>query len=312
MDVVYPDPQTALAPELSAAPESAPQHLKLLTLNVWGLPGPLLVHPARMDHLARRINALDAHVVALQEVFSEKAVQALGGLSAFPYRAWGERPDGAGLGLVQGSGLLILSKFPILESATKRFTRATGTDRFARKGVLHARVELPGGQEVDLFNTHLNAGGAEVDPIRAHQAGEMADFITRRRGAGRPVVALGDFNFTPDCPAYGAFSRTTGLWDAHDRFLNALQSGRLPRHGFRPVALSREQWAGFSFDPDRNPYCKRFSPSTPTCRIDQVWCGSAPRARVQVAQTQLVFDQAEPAGRHLSDHFGVGVDLVLG
>ncbi|MCC7442453.1 MAG: sphingomyelin phosphodiesterase [Bdellovibrionales bacterium] len=293
-----------LKPQAAVIP--AADRLRVLTYNVWALPGPLLVDPDRLGEIARRLVDTGADVIALQEVFSRRAIAALGELSGFPHRAWGEQAPG---GFQQGSGLLLLSRYPIVTTARTRYSRATGTDRLACKGALHARLALPSGRELDLFNTHLNAGGPEADALRAHQARELVDFTLQHAARGAPQVVVGDFNFTPRCGAYAAFARDSGLRDAHPDYLDAVREGRRPAPGGRPVILDRVRWQGLSFDPERNPFSRQYSPQTPSCRIDQVWVGGS--ASLEVAETQLFFDHPRSCGRPLSDHFGVGADLEI-
>jgi hypothetical protein len=73
------------------------------------------------------------------------------------------------------SGLVILSRFPIIDSDFKRFQSAWGWDRFADKGCLYAKILITQRFIIHVFNTHPQAGYGdwpeavkikETDPVR--------------------------------------------------------------------------------------------------------------------------------------------------
>lgn len=88
-------------------------------------------------------------------------------------------------------------------------------DCFAEKGVLMVRLRLANGAEVDVYDTHLEAGGGQKDQdIRVRQLSLIADFM-KRHSAGRAVVFGGDFNLDwknkTHQQAMKTFLTTTGL-----------------------------------------------------------------------------------------------------
>lgn len=67
-------------------------------------------------------------------------------------------------------------------------------DCWARKGFLHVRLRLPNAAEVDVYNTHLEAGPSESSvAARRSQLEELAAGI-ERLSMDRAVVVAGDFN----------------------------------------------------------------------------------------------------------------------
>ncbi|GFR41930.1 hypothetical protein Agub_g2723, partial [Astrephomene gubernaculifera] len=138
--------------------------LQVLTLNVWGL---WLVSKKRYNrilHLAEFLanDAPQKHnldVVLLQEVWVDHDAQILisaarvGGLPyAVHFRSG-----------VFGSGLLTLSRYPIIDTMFHQYSCAGDPlalscgDFLAAKGVGWVRLRGPGGRLVDVFNTHLHA-----------------------------------------------------------------------------------------------------------------------------------------------------------
>lgn len=104
--------------------------------------------------------------------------------------------------LIDG-GLLILSRFPIVERDQMAFSRGSGSDGMCAKGALHARLQLSPdlSDSLHVFVTHTQAGDHRPDcEIRASQLHELLQFIGRtvRRdddeSASTPVLVTGDFN----------------------------------------------------------------------------------------------------------------------
>ncbi|RUP49729.1 Endonuclease/exonuclease/phosphatase [Jimgerdemannia flammicorona] len=106
-------------------------------------------------------------------------------------------------------GLLILSKFKIVDSAKLEYERGVHSDWFAAKGALHARLELNPSTHLDLFTTHTQASYGPPPPtltdsatkVRFRQFSKLHDFIAFRAnlptGASSPVIPIllaGDLN----------------------------------------------------------------------------------------------------------------------
>lgn len=104
-------------------------------------------------------------------------------------------------GLRKGSGLVILSRHPILSSKFVPYTDAPWEEGLVmEKGVLRARIASPVGT-VCLHNTHAAAGGighpehARCDRIRARQLQELA--ATANVSEDNLVLIGGDLNAGP-------------------------------------------------------------------------------------------------------------------
>ena len=113
-----------------------------------------------------------------------------------------------------GSGLWILSRYPIRESYFHQFTRnghwwqLTQGDWWSGKGVALARLELPDGRLLDVYDTHFVAsygsGAASHDDDRLTQAEELGEFVLGATPRSIPALLMGDFNDGPGEPAYQA------------------------------------------------------------------------------------------------------------
>jgi endonuclease/exonuclease/phosphatase family metal-dependent hydrolase len=124
---------------------------------------------------------------------------------------------------LEDSGLVLLSRFPVIGIGTHRFAASSGEDSVAAKGVLHAVLwrggRAPLSDVIHLFATHLQA---DNHPVRDLQLGELVRFIDRETWNSRdaPVILLGDLNLDggPGAQAdstsgYAGFLR---LLDTHD------------------------------------------------------------------------------------------------
>jgi len=56
------------------------------------------------------------------------------------------------------SGLVIISRYPIIKSERLTFKRGIKTDRFYSKGALYAKILCSPNREINVFNTHLQSG----------------------------------------------------------------------------------------------------------------------------------------------------------
>jgi len=194
--------------------------LRVLSLNVWGLPPPIGLHVGeRLGLVLRDLPALDCDVVLLQELWTDEGRrQLIEGARSFGY-AHAFHVPGPARG---GSGLLTLSRLPFAGSGFRRFTlcglpqRLTQMDYYSGKGV--ARVDLsPDGVPVAVFNTHLHARYAPrgvVDEYRGHRTAEVIEMADEIRGTPAVAIAGGDFNMVDSSPEYRLLQGLTGLVDS--------------------------------------------------------------------------------------------------
>jgi len=207
-DEVSYEPRRAMA-----APTVQPQHdeasglssLHILTLNCWGLKYISKYHSERLSEIGKRLAAHEPalDIVGLQECWTYSDYQAIRDAtrSVLPYGKFYHSG-------IFGGGLVILSRFPFIESSMFRYplngrpTAFFRGDWYVGKGVACARLRLPDKQILEVFNTHLHAP-YEKEPNdsyichRTAQAWEIAKLMKDARARGSLVVGLGDFNMVP-------------------------------------------------------------------------------------------------------------------
>lgn len=109
------------------------------------------------------------------------------------------------------AGLLILSRYPIVEAAGHIYKTGHQIDHYAAKQVIYARISIPGANgaahDVNVFTTHTQASyyenaahlNAQNDAARLSQVQELISFVdakvfSRPDNASNPVLILGDLN----------------------------------------------------------------------------------------------------------------------
>lgn len=208
-----------------------PDHVRLLTLNCWGLLHISALRAPRLAEIGRRLAALDPppHVVCLQECWVRDDFRAV--RRAVRRRLPHAKFYHAG---PWGAGLAILSRWPIQESSMVRYplngrpTAFWRGDWYVGKGVACAtlRVGPDPHHLVHVFNTHVSRppppplwpsprdrvrlisqpqthAPYEKEPHdsyvchRTAQAWHVAKLLAAAADRGQLAVALGDFNMLP-------------------------------------------------------------------------------------------------------------------
>jgi len=172
--------------------------LKVITFNVWGIP---LITPhtaERIEAVGQKLADLNPDIVCLQEIWiendRERLIECLINSRLQYYTYYKSNPF--------GSGLFILSAYPILEARFQPYTingkwyKPWHGDWYAGKGIAFARIKLPIGI-LDVFNTHIISKYDEIDEYqsqRSLQLLELGDFLVRTTNKELPALLLGDFN----------------------------------------------------------------------------------------------------------------------
>ena len=135
--------------------------------------------------------------MALQEVFTERDV-LIDRLSE-TYRVID--PDTKIRGRIFGSGLLLLSAFPVEDFWVHRYTNIAAEDSLVAKSAMYARLVLPTGK-LDVIVTHMQAGAEEkkAGGVRLAQLKELRDFVGCHLDPAVPRLIVGDLNIKAPMP----------------------------------------------------------------------------------------------------------------
>jgi endonuclease/exonuclease/phosphatase family metal-dependent hydrolase len=176
-----------------AVQETSPQKLKLLSWNIYMLPGGISNRNGRRAEVIGKLLAdSDYDILVFQEAFCPLARMKIRQLleSRFPYRAG--PANKRLLSLKTNSGLWIFSRYPILSHQSIIFKNKQGLDALSRKGALLVEVNV-NGKTVQIAGTHLqNSGGPW---LRQAQCEEFYERLLKpNKKAGTPQIICGDFN----------------------------------------------------------------------------------------------------------------------
>ncbi|KAJ2748168.1 hypothetical protein GGH94_003512 [Coemansia aciculifera] len=190
---------------------SAPR-LRILTQNMFMRPP--LIKTNKSDWKDERLDYFIDHildnydVVCLQEMFefaSSRRSRLFAAAEKLGFKFYVASQRQYPWNLAIDGGLVVLSRYPIVESDSFEYQRGIGPDWMAKKGVLYAKIAMADGDtHVHLFTTHTQASYGEVvitQPDvkrRLSQLFEFHNFLERilpkHRAAGEAVVLTGDFN----------------------------------------------------------------------------------------------------------------------
>ncbi|KAF2863053.1 putative sphingomyelinase family protein [Piedraia hortae CBS 480.64] len=201
---------------------SSPRVLNVLTLNCWGLKYISKHRSARLALIGETLASLtpSPSIVALQECWTQadyrsirQSVSQILPYAKFYYSG------------IFGSGLAIFSAYPIVESRMHAYSLNGRPQAFFRgdwyvgKGVASARINLGGGVQAEVFNTHLHApyGWQTEDSYATHrvaQAWEIARLMRDARDRGSLVIGMGDFNSLPNSLVHKVVVGRGSVFDA--------------------------------------------------------------------------------------------------
>lgn len=166
--------------------------IQVLLWNVWNLPSCLT--DGQAAERARKISPLlqPYDIVILNEAFCNK--KHLLSEADFPFR----EKLGRQWYTIFDSGLMILSKFPIIKTAFMHYKKRARVDFFAAKGILMCKIELEHGRILDVYATHMQAGNSRAEQkARDAQSLEVAEFVYEHSVDAQAVLFAGDLNMGP-------------------------------------------------------------------------------------------------------------------
>lgn len=269
--------------------------LRVLTFNIWGLP--FSDHRGfRIHSIAKTLSALSLDIIGLQEAWLPRDRAVIAGCLARSGVRYAHY-DRSGL---FGSGLFLLSRYPIIAANFHRFSLGGMPEKISAdgeylsgKGIAFARIQSPFGL-LDVYNTQLIAQYKpdEKDEYQAYRAValfEAAQFINAT-SAGNPVIALGDFNIQPDQFEYQLLAGLAGLGDGC-------------------AMLAEPTGPGETFSPE-NPFTRGAARQ----RLDYIFIRGGSAASLRPLSGSTTLKQIPGTGEwktplFYSDHYAVQMDI---
>ncbi len=297
---------------------------------------------ARAHELGRRL-AGRYDVAALSEVFdlAERRAVVSGWRHARPGRRHHHRlrtavgpPLLRRVPLLKTSGLFTVVDGPALTRTATHLYRSRGhrfldSDAWAHKGALLAQVDVGLEADLEIYSTHLIAGGdlllprerghrSAVADFRQAQAHELLDFVRRTHQRGNAVLLVGDFNIDALDPSPAYADLAAAMDDAgYDDVWAAHGEGPGPTCDLRSLAPGRA-----APDPEDPDLCLDgdLDGEPAGGRIDHAWLrrpreGDGVAVEVRAVR-RAAFPRDPGAEGHeqlgfLSDHLGLHLELRL-
>ena len=139
--------------------------IRLLTYNIFMRPVVGMttdLKDTRVPFIGEAIRKYD--IVCFQEIFSQlnyRRKDILKYASRCGFKHVSKPPDVKLKSLLSlkllNSGLLTISKYPIIETEFIEFKEKSGVDGLAAKGILYSKIRTPNHHHIHLFNTHTQA-----------------------------------------------------------------------------------------------------------------------------------------------------------
>jgi endonuclease/exonuclease/phosphatase family metal-dependent hydrolase len=257
-----------------------------------------VVDAHRLDHPEVKREVAAADIVCMQEVFLGDAEAFFDGLE-HPHKLRDDNRATLWPLTVGGSGLAVASKLPFSSRAVRPFSRPhVGAERFARKGLLHVRVEIEDGVELDLVTTHMQSGYDDgARRVRERQLTELREAVDTLGAEDRAFVVAGDLNIC---------GLAEGRADEYATIRSVLPD-------FTDLGADDDA-PTFHPHPEVNSLAHRFESSSPKQRVDYVLFRPAARGGPTPLGCELALsDRLEGHGptTFASDHFAVRVRLGL-
>ncbi|EDR22304.1 hypothetical protein, conserved [Entamoeba dispar SAW760] len=306
--------------------------IRILTYNMYLRP--MLISAAGHDHKDSRLKAFckerlkDFDIICFQEVFKElnwrrekllkKAKKA-----GFKYRIQTEKPLFP-LFLCD-AGLVIISRFPIVENQFRMYTRGIYADAVASKGVLYAKIEVQPEKYILVFDTHTQADYT-LDPEKARPSRdrrmvhirEYAAFVQEKTtGNNFPAICCGDFNVngragtdgTTESPEYTEFLQNFVI--PNGELIDLLLRDN---HGIQPVTFGDSFVDENGTETPCDTEITYESQCMDKSRLDYIFQLKRPNEDPVISCKNCRVDKFPVRGKKypfMSDHFGVTCDVYL-
>ena len=233
--------------KLDLSNSNIPQNIiSLLTYNFFCRPPPIKTNKsdykdARLNDFYQQLENYD--IICFQELFTtlndrkHRMIQE-GSRQGLKYYLAAKVPSFFSRYLID-SGLLILSRYPIVEHDFYEYYMNISGDSPSNKGVLYAKIEIKKHLFLFLFNTHLQSSYFDDKPeninatiqIRAKQTEELINFIYNKILAipekeiqNGKIILCGDFNI-----------------DAHDNIYAQQRYNNIPRYKYTEYEILNQK-----------------------------------------------------------------------
>lgn len=239
-----------------------------MTLNTWGKCGP---YRERWDYLLLEVRNLSPDVLCLQEVVDGELTELLCRSLGFNQMV-----------SAYTAGLLILSRFPILESNFLSYQHCSPSEKdYDRKAIL-SKIKIEH-QDLVVANTHL-AWREEDRPTRNVQINELLGAMKKM---GFPSMICGDLNDIPESSPLEQ-ARLAGYENLIERF--------------HPDVITWD---------NKSPFIQSHAVRFPDRQIDYILIHASVSNVLKPKSCQLAFNIPNEKLIYPSDHYGLFAEFEI-
>jgi len=250
----------------------------------------------RLKYIPKEIIKANSDIVGFQEIYNKKHQEyVINELkSKYPYHFLKN-----GEGLKFDSGLMLLSKYPITDTAFHPFNENSFDEKiFVNKGFLSCDIFIKDFGEINFINTHLTSGGTlqeqdskKIIKIRDSQINQIHETVLNNNS---PSIILGDFN--------------SGQHISTPNYQNLINNGFVD--SYSKSGLNNYTWDSKIYLNKKGTHSNSISQ-----KIDHIFLQNNLLKNVNILSSDIIFTESvfELNGNeiHLSDHFGIQTELVV-
>ncbi|CAG9324591.1 unnamed protein product [Blepharisma stoltei] len=310
-----------------------PKKIRVLTLNLFLRPP--LIKNNKSDYKDERLTyfineILDSYdLICLQEVFGtltrrrnrliKSAVQAGFYFSQSPAPSfWSNQ--------ITDGGLLVLSRFPIIEQDFQGFYNGMGPDLFTFKGVIYCKISISG-ETAHVFSTHTQASYHTDDAklfqyyrnIRRNQLKVMKSFIdVKTQDSKDLVLVLGDMNVDGREKLKDPVFPTVECQDDYEQMISILFGDSLcnykdlirSKYGFSPTTFGKVLPNG---EPEET-VLSHIDEASKDLSLDYIFAMNLESSAFDYSVSDTYVEPFYVSNKHftrVSDHYGIQTCLYL-
>lgn len=256
----------------------------------------------RLNNIITLLKHTNPDIIGFSEVWANSSkdifIDAL--KSQLPYSAWDQNTNPVQL----GSGLLLLSRFPLSNVSFIPYANLIGWDRLSQKGFIIANVKVSS-QKLLIVHTHTQAGeNSDAIKTRTANLNQLLNILnTVIEFDSIPVVMLGDLNIIGE-NELGSCTQEYKILCNQLKWYSMIDSYRR----LNPSATSEP---GYTYDAVNNKLIDRFDPSfkNKRQRLDYMFVRGVTPVSVTVPKT-FTF-QTSDGTMDLSDHYPLEGHFLL-
>jgi exonuclease III len=279
-----------------------------LFLNTAGGFAPEYEDEERLNKLIWQLLKSQSDIVSLNEVWADSSKEKLvkGLVSKFPYSYYPKTKESP---IKLGSGLLVLSKFKIIDPSFTQFTDLVGSDDWSQKGFIWVKLMIDSSTPIYFIATHTQSGESTAE-VNARWSNFKQIFAAINASGivdNTPLFVAGDLNVIGEYKGGAATSEYTKVKNSF------LSLGLVD--AYRTLKPQANIDHGFSYNGFKNKLIPIFAPrdSNVQQRLDYIFSNNTKLSiainSADIVTNYMYSDPKTPGLMDLSDHYPLTADF---